>query len=45
VRLYEEGRIDLDALVTKELHLEDINAAIDSVIAGNQVARQVIRFD
>jgi len=45
VRLYEEGRINLDALVTKELHLEDINAAIDSVIAGNQVARQVIRFD
>ena len=45
VRLYEEGRIDLDGLVTKEMHLEDINTAIDTVIAGNQVARQVIRFD
>jgi len=45
VRLYEEGRLDLDGLVTKELRLEDINTAIENILAENRVARQVIRFD
>jgi Zn-dependent alcohol dehydrogenase len=45
VRLFEEGRLELDAMVTHELRLEDINAAIENVLAGNRVARQVIRFD
>jgi S-(hydroxymethyl)glutathione dehydrogenase/alcohol dehydrogenase len=45
IQLYEEGRIDLDGIITKELRLEDINTAVDNVIAGNRVARQVIRYD
>ncbi len=45
IQLYEEGRIDLDGIVTKELRLEDINTAVDNVLAGNKVARQVIRYD
>lgn len=44
VRLYEEGRIDLDGLVTRELRLEDINAAVETILAENRVGRQVIRF-
>jgi alcohol dehydrogenase (nicotinoprotein) len=45
VRLFEEGRLELDGLVTHELRLEDINTAIENVLAGNRVGRQVIRFD
>ncbi|HKI97402.1 MAG TPA: Zn-dependent alcohol dehydrogenase [bacterium] len=45
VRLFEEGRIDLDGIVTKEYRLEDINTCVENVFAGNRVARQVIRFD
>ncbi|MCH8888401.1 MAG: Zn-dependent alcohol dehydrogenase [SAR324 cluster bacterium] len=45
VQLFEEGRIDLDGMVTQELRLEDINTAVENVLAGNRVARQVIRFD
>ena len=45
IQLYEEGRIDLDGIITKELRLEDINTAVDNVLAGNKVARQVIRYD
>jgi alcohol dehydrogenase (nicotinoprotein) len=45
VRLFEEGRLDLDAIVTHELRLEDINTAVENVIAENRVGRQVIRFD
>ena len=45
VQLFEEGRIDLDGMVTQELRLEDINTAVENVLAGNKVARQVIRFD
>ena len=45
VRLFEDGRIDLDGIVTHELPLEDINTAVENILAGNRVARQVIRFD
>jgi S-(hydroxymethyl)glutathione dehydrogenase/alcohol dehydrogenase len=45
VRLFEEGRIDLDGIVTKDFKLEDINTCVQNVFAGNKVARQVIRFD
>ncbi len=45
VRLFEDGRIDLDGIVTHELRLEDINTAVENILAGNRVARQVIRFD
>jgi alcohol dehydrogenase (nicotinoprotein) len=45
VRLFEEGRIDLDGIVTKDFRLDDINTCVENVLAGNRVARQVIRFD
>ena len=45
VRLMEEGRIDLDGMITKEIRLDDINEGVANVLAGNKVARQVIRFD
>lgn len=45
VQLYEEGRIDLDGMITSELPLEQINTAVEDLLAGNKVARQVIRFD
>jgi S-(hydroxymethyl)glutathione dehydrogenase/alcohol dehydrogenase len=45
VRLFEEGKIDLDGMVTQEFRLEDINTCVENVFAGNRVARQVIRFD
>ena len=45
VQMYQEGKIDLDGIVTQELRLEDINTAVENVFAGNKVARQVIRFD
>ncbi len=44
VRLYEEGRIDLDGTITRELRLEGINAAVQNILAENRVGRQVIRF-
>ena len=44
ISLYEQGQIDLDGMVTKEIELGDINEAFQNVIAGNKVARQVIRF-
>lgn len=45
VQLFEEGRIDLDNMVSVELKLEDINTAVENLFAENRVARQVIRFD
>ncbi len=44
IDLYEQGKINLDDMVTKEIGLEDINTAFENVLAGNKVARQVIRF-
>ena len=44
ISLYEEGRINLDDMVTQELTLEQINTGFQNVIAGNKVARQVIRY-
>lgn len=44
VSLFEEGKIDLDGMVTRELAIEQINEGFQAVLAGNQVARQVIRF-
>ncbi len=44
VDLYEQKKINLDDMVTKEIRLDDINEAIDDIFAGNRVARTVIRF-
>ncbi len=44
ISLYEQGQINLDDMVTKEFALEDINTCFENVLAGNKVARQVIRF-
>jgi S-(hydroxymethyl)glutathione dehydrogenase/alcohol dehydrogenase len=44
VDLFEQGKINLDDMVTKEFTLDDINTCFENVIAGNRVARQVIRF-
>jgi S-(hydroxymethyl)glutathione dehydrogenase/alcohol dehydrogenase len=44
VGLYEQKRINLDDLVTKEIRLEQINEAFEDILAGNRVARSVIRF-
>lgn len=44
VQMYQQGRINLDDMVTKELTLEQINEGFENVLAGNRVARQVIRF-
>ena len=45
VTLYQQGKIDLDSMVSRELALEDIQSGIEAVISGNEVIRQVIRFD
>ncbi|MCZ6843876.1 MAG: Zn-dependent alcohol dehydrogenase [SAR324 cluster bacterium] len=44
VDLFEQGKINLDDMVTKEFTLDDINTCFENVLAGNRVARQVIRF-
>lgn len=44
IDLFEKGTIDLDGMITEEMPLEDINRAFDNVVAGNKVARQIIRF-
>ncbi len=44
VDLYEQKKINLDDLVTRECKLEDINTCFENILAGNKVARQVIRY-
>jgi len=44
IQMYEKKQINLDDMVTKEFRLEDINTCFQNVLAGNKVARQVIRF-
>ncbi len=44
VSLYEQGRLLLDELITGRYRLDQINEAIDDVVAGNAV-RNVIMFD
>jgi S-(hydroxymethyl)glutathione dehydrogenase/alcohol dehydrogenase len=41
---YRQGRLDLDAMVTKRGHLSDINEAFRAMKAG-EVARTVLMFD
>ena len=45
VQLFEDGKIDLDGLITHEYPLQEINTAIENILAENRVGRQVIRFD
>jgi len=43
VDLYAAGKLKLDELISQEYHLQEINAAFESMMSGN-VARGVIRF-
>ncbi len=45
LRLYEEGKLPLDKLVTKEYKLEDINKACDDLQNGKITGRSIINFD
>ncbi|HKI98100.1 MAG TPA: Zn-dependent alcohol dehydrogenase [bacterium] len=45
VGLYQEGKLNLDDLVSQELTLDQVNQGLDDMRAGNKVARSVIRFD
>lgn len=44
VALYLQGRINLDDMVSRGIGLAGINDAVREMIAGDKVARQVIRF-
>jgi S-(hydroxymethyl)glutathione dehydrogenase/alcohol dehydrogenase len=44
LEFYKQGRLDLDAMVTKKGHLGDINEAFRAMKAG-EVARTVLTFD
>lgn len=44
IDLMQAGKIDLDTMVTQEYKLTDINTCFANLLAGNKVARQVIRF-
>jgi S-(hydroxymethyl)mycothiol dehydrogenase len=43
VDLYRQGRLDLDAFVTEEIVLEDVESAFDRMHAGD-VLRSVVVF-
>lgn len=43
VELYRNGQLELDGLVSRSVGLEDVNAAIDALRAG-EVTRTLIRF-
>jgi S-(hydroxymethyl)glutathione dehydrogenase/alcohol dehydrogenase len=45
IDMYQQKQINLDDMVTQEFRLEDINTCFQNILAGNRVARQVIRFD
>jgi alcohol dehydrogenase len=42
-RLWREGLLDVEALVTSEIALDDLNAALDTLAEGRAI-RQVVRF-
>jgi S-(hydroxymethyl)glutathione dehydrogenase/alcohol dehydrogenase len=43
VDLYLQGRLEIDALISARIGLDDVNAAVDALRTG-EVARQVIVF-
>ena len=45
VQLFEQGQINLDDMVTKEIKLEQINDAFEDIFAGNRVVRSVVRYE
>jgi S-(hydroxymethyl)glutathione dehydrogenase/alcohol dehydrogenase len=45
IDLYQQGQIKLNEMVTQEFRLDDINTCFANILAGNKVARQVIRYD
>lgn len=44
IRLWRTGRLDLDAMITQKLRLEDINRALQDMVGGS-VIRTVIEMD
>jgi Zn-dependent alcohol dehydrogenase len=45
VRWYQQGRLDLDALVTQRYTLEQINEAVEDLSAGRIHGRSIILYD
>ena len=45
LRLYEDGKLPLDELITKEYKLDDINEACDDLEKGRIAGRSIINFD
>jgi S-(hydroxymethyl)glutathione dehydrogenase/alcohol dehydrogenase len=43
IRLHRDGKLDLDALVTRRISLDDVNDAFRAMDAG-EVARSVIIY-
>ena len=44
VDLYQQGRLDLDAFVTEEIGIDEVEAAFDKMHSGG-VLRSVVVFD
>jgi Zn-dependent alcohol dehydrogenase len=44
LELYRQGTLDLDAMISARVSLEDVNKALDAMEAGT-VTRSVIMFD
>ncbi len=45
VRMYMDGKLDLDSLVTSHIRLSDINTGFRDMVAGTVQGRSVIAFD
>ncbi len=45
VKMYEEGKIDLNNMISHRLRLDQINDAVENIMAEKEVVRQVIYFD
>ena len=45
VDLYMNGQLDLDALITRNYHLEEINEAYDDLNSGGIGRGLITRFD
>ncbi|HKY65217.1 MAG TPA: hypothetical protein VJM49_02560, partial [Acidimicrobiales bacterium] len=44
LNLWKHGRLDLEGMITKKIHIDDVNEAVDDLKAGT-VIRSVITFD